>query len=134
MLATSVNQFERSLRHLELQRPDWFGDESDQAVFQTIYEWNFGDNPPTAACPHGYGIYFFITDDGDSFSGIESFIRKKGTGIQLMSMHDADADDGKSASRIYEVTSRGFHQSVESFVTWFYERNGSQQAVSGNRR
>ena len=132
ILGTSVNQFERTLRHLELHRPDWFGDESDQAVFDTIYEWNFGDNPPAIACPHGYGIYFFLTDDGDSFSGIESFIRRKEIGIQLMILHDSVADDGRSALRIYDVTSDGFHQAVESFITWYYERTCSQSGRNGD--
>ena len=132
MIATSVNQFERTLEHLEKQMADWFGMESDQNVFDTIYEWNCGDNPPEAACPHGYGIHYFITSDGDSFTDIESFIRKKTDAIQLMIMDVADEDHGKPVPRIYNVSIDGFHRTVDEFIDWYNKQEISQQNGAHN--
>ena len=132
MLATSVNQFERTLSHLEKQKADWFGTETDQEVFDTIYEWNCGDNPPKVTCPHGYGIHYFITSDGDSFTDVESFIRKKNETIQLMIMDVSGEGTGKPNPRIYNVSIDGFHKTVDGFIDWYKSQENSQQNACHN--
>ena len=120
LLGTTAAQFGRVKKHLARQRIGWFGSDSDREVFKTIHDWIFGEPESEVCCPGGYGVYHFLTDDGDSFSGMGSFCRKKLESVQLMVFSTVEANAGRGVNpQFFDVSNEGFFSSVNGFIEWW---------------
>ena len=86
-------------------------------MFDAIYGCIFGECEGGGECP-GYGDHHFLSDDGDSFAGIESFFRKKEGSIQIM-VFPNEAKDVAPTPQFYEVSESSFCSSIAGFMDWW---------------